>query len=98
MPELIAAQERYRAEGLVVLAVNLSHQDTIAQVEAFVAEFEPNFPVLLDSKGEVSDKLYGARGLPMSIFVDRTGIVRRIYVGALSREWINRSLAEMGVE
>ena len=94
MPELIAAHERYQAEGLVVLAVNLSHQDTRANAEAFVEEFQPPFPVLLDTTGEVSDKLYGARGLPMSFFIGRSGQIRRIYVGAMSRESIDQFMAE----
>ncbi len=95
MPELIAAQQRYQAQGLVVLAVNLSHQDTLVNVEEFVKEFQVPFPVLLDSTGEVAERLYGARGLPMSFFIDRSGIVRRIYVGAINRQGIDQAMTEM---
>lgn len=95
MPELVAAHERYQAEGLVILAVNLSHQDVHAQVEAFAEEYQVPFPLLLDVTGEVADKVYGARGLPMSVFIDREGNVQHIYLGALNHEWLDQLVAEI---
>jgi peroxiredoxin len=98
MPELVQAYERYQEQGLVVLAVNLSYQDTPENVKAFVEEFQLTFPVLLDATGAVADNLYAAPGLPTTFFVDRDGNVRRIYLGALNREAIDRYVAEMVAE
>lgn len=98
MPELMAAQERYHAEGLVVVTVNLSHQDARKSVEAFVEEFQPPFPILLDTTGEVAERNYGVIGLPMSFFIDRAGIIRGIYVGALDRAAIDQTMAAMSPE
>lgn len=98
MPELIAARTRYQTEGLVVVAVNLSHQDARASVDAFVEEFQPSFPILLDTTGEVAERRYGVMGLPMSYFIDRTGTIRGIYVGALNRAGIDQAMAEMDIE
>jgi thiol-disulfide isomerase/thioredoxin len=95
MPGLVAAHQRYQANGLVILAVNLSYQDVPTQAEAFVEEFQVPFPVLLDVTGEVAERRYGASGLPMSIFIDRKGIVRHIYFGAISREWLDIFVAEI---
>ena len=94
----MAAEERYQAEGLVVLAVNLSHQDARASVEAFVDEFQPLFPILLDTTGEVAERNYGVIGLPMSFFIDRAGTIRGIYVGALDRAAIDQAMTAMRAE
>lgn len=92
MPMLNSAYHEYYNEGLTVLAINLSHQDTLASVRQFVETYQVEMPVLLDTTGEVSDDLYGARGLPMSVFIDRSGIVRHIYIGAISQDALDQYL------
>ena len=51
MPELAAAWQAQRASGLEVLAVNLTDQERLKDVETFVAELALPFPVLLDKRG-----------------------------------------------
>lgn len=82
MPHLQAAAEADRE--LVVLAVDATHTErNVAQVAAFVEEFGLNFPVVLDRDGAVNE-LYLVRALPTSYFVDRSGIIRAKYLGALT--------------
>ncbi len=70
-------------DDLVVLAVNLLPEDTIAAAEGFVEEFGLTFPVLLDtSRGEVARR-YGVRALPATFFIDRAGIVRTTALGSV---------------
>ena len=70
-------------DDLVILAVNLLPEDTIAAAEGFVEEFGLTFPVLLDtSRGEVARR-YGVRALPATFFVDREGIVRTTALGSV---------------
>ena len=95
MPDLIAAYAQYQTEGLMVLAVNLTQQDSRANAAAFAEEFQIPFPVLLDDTGEVADGLYGAHALPMSYFIDRAGYLRHIYVGAVNRSWIGQIMEEI---
>lgn len=94
MPELIRVYANYRDKGFIVLALNLTHQDTLPAVAAFVEEFRIPFPVLLDEAGEVT-KLYQLRGIPVSVFVDRTGVVRRVYTGAMTGEQLDQFVAEI---
>jgi hypothetical protein len=51
---------------------------------------------LLDETGEVTNGQYHLVGLPMSVFVDRQGIIQRIHVGAMNaaliRQYVNEVL------
>jgi len=92
LPHLVAAYDRYRQEGLEIVAVNLQEdEDTIA---GFVEEFGMQFPVVIDRSGDVSDE-YRVIGIPTSYFIDRSGVVRSIYtgpfVGRESRQAIEES-------
>ena len=92
LPHLVAAYNRYRQEGLEIVAVNLQEdEDTIA---GFVEEFGMQFPVVIDRSGDVADK-YHVIGIPTSFFIDRSGVVRTIYtgpfVGQQSRQGIEES-------
>ena len=70
-------------DDLVILAVNLLPEDTIAAAEGFVEEFGLTFPILLDtSRGEVARR-YGVRALPATFFIDRAGIVRTTALGSV---------------
>jgi thiol-disulfide isomerase/thioredoxin len=92
MPELMAVYELYREQGLVVIAVNTTFQDSRKDAEAFVNELGMPFPVLLDEVGDVTSKAYKLRGLPMTIFIDRDGIVRHIQIGVVNQTIINQHL------
>jgi thiol-disulfide isomerase/thioredoxin len=92
LPHLVAAYNRYRQEGLEIVAVNLQEdEDTIA---GFVEEFGMQFPVVIDRSGDVADK-FRVIGIPTSFFIDRSGVVRTIYtgpfVGQQSRQGIGES-------
>ncbi len=83
MPALQEAYENYKDKGFTVLAVNWTQVDDPEQVEPFVRELGLTFPILLDERGEVSEGLYNLLGLPTSVFVDRGGNVREIFIGPL---------------
>ena len=94
MPELVRVYANHKDKGFIVLALNLTHQDALPAVAAFVEEFRIPFPVLLDEAGEVT-KLYQLRGIPVSVFVDRTGVVRRVYTGAMTGDQLDQFVAEI---
>jgi len=83
MPALQRAHERLADQGLVVLGVNWTQEDNLADVEAFVQEFGLTFPILLDSDGLVNKDLYQVLGLPTSVLIGRDGTVRAIRIGIL---------------
>ncbi|MEP6984354.1 MAG: TlpA disulfide reductase family protein [Chloroflexota bacterium] len=88
MPELVKAYETYRKKGFVILGVNLTDQDQMSDITAFVEEFHVSYPILLDTEGTVSDKLYYYPGIPMSVFVNRQGNIDQVQIGAMSKQQI----------
>jgi peroxiredoxin len=70
MPAIQDRYERYREQGLVVLAVNFD--EPAQQVAAFRDDLGLTFPILLDPGARVQD-LYRNRGYP-TFFVDRGGV------------------------
>ena len=91
MPELAAAWQAQRASGLEVLAVNLTDQERLKDVEAFVAELAPPFPVLLDKRGRVRER-YGLAALPTTYFIDSLGVVRAVHAAPLTRRALEQRL------
>ncbi|MCL4561399.1 MAG: TlpA family protein disulfide reductase [Chloroflexi bacterium] len=95
MPEIQAAYTLHQNDGLVVLGVNDTLRDALPDVKTFVADEQLTFPILLDEKGEVGDKLYPATGLPTSVFIARDGTIRNIHIGAMDSSQIETYIQEI---
>lgn len=80
MPALQRLYEDYQGDGLVVLAVNATDQDSEAAARAFVSDHGLTFPVLLDPEGEAS-RSYALQALPSTYIVDREGVIRKVLIG-----------------
>ncbi len=93
-PDLVRAYQAHQAEGLVLLGVNLTLQDSMSDVRAFVTEFQMTYPVLLDKDGKVAT-LYRVQGIPTSIFINRQGVITHVQIGKLSAEQIEQFLAQI---
>ncbi len=78
MPQFVAAYDRFRDEGLEIIAVNL--QESPSVIQPFVDDRGMDFPVALDKRGAVSDK-YRIIGLPQTYFIDRQGVIRNVFQG-----------------
>ena len=92
VPDLQAAYEAHQSDGLVILGVNV--EESRAAVEPFVADFGMTYPVLLDETGDVL-KLYRAIGLPMSILIDREGLIQARHIGYLSEAQLGDYLEQV---
>lgn len=95
MPDLVRTYEAHKADGLVILAINTTFQDSVPDAQAFAKEFNMIFPVLLDETGAVARDRYRLRGLPVSFFVDRQGIIVRRQIGAMSSKQIDTFVGEI---
>ncbi|MGA9533775.1 MAG: TlpA disulfide reductase family protein [Anaerolineales bacterium] len=80
MPDLQQTYEAYQDQGLEILAVNATSQDSEAAARAFAEEYQLSFPILLDRSGLVSN-LYQTRALPSTFFIDRQGVIQKVIVG-----------------
>ena len=78
MPLLDDLYGRYQRVGFNLLGVNIDEDSRRAM--QMVQELGVNFPVLFDENKEVS-KLYEVEAMPVTVLVDREGIVRHVHHG-----------------
>jgi peroxiredoxin len=76
MPQLDRLYATYRSAGFVVLGVNVD-DDTARAVDVANA-LKVSYPVMLDPHKSVAPK-YQLGELPMSVLIDRSGVVRYIH-------------------
>ena len=88
MPNLQRFQERHGTEGFTVIAVD--DGDPRQEVVAFIAARGLTFPVWLDPTYEATDRAFKTSNLPSSYVVDRDGIVRLVWFGAISEANLER--------
>jgi cytochrome c biogenesis protein CcmG/thiol:disulfide interchange protein DsbE len=84
-PEVNAAYRRYASQGLQVVGVDV--QENAAKAKQFIAQHKLSYPAVVDS-GTLSDA-YRINGMPVSVFIDKTGVVRKIEIGQLSQAKID---------
>lgn len=83
MPAMQASYDKLRDQGFVVLALNELEDE--AKVRDHIRTYGHTFPVLLDRENRVAN-MYGVYGLPVSVFVDETGVVQEYVKGGLLTE------------
>jgi cytochrome c biogenesis protein CcmG/thiol:disulfide interchange protein DsbE len=88
-PALLAAWERYREGGVLVLGINI--QDKEEPARRFIERFGLSFPNAPDPAGRVSVD-YGVYGVPETFFLDRQGRIRAKHRGAVTREILTREI------
>lgn len=91
-PLLVETYNEYRDQGLIILGLNITKLDNLDDVRAFVAEFSMPYPIPLDKTGEVAQD-YQVLGLPTTFFVDRQGVIRKIYTGLLNESLFEEFLS-----
>jgi thiol-disulfide isomerase/thioredoxin len=69
---------RYPRSDLVVIAVNLDHERSLA--DRFLEAERPDFTVVFDPLGRIAER-YDVRGMPASYYIDRSGHVRFSHAG-----------------
>lgn len=79
---LLVERQAELPEDLLILAVNVRESES--KIVEFAAEVGMELPIVLDPDGEVSD-LFGARGLPTTVFVDPQGNLTATWQGVLDR-------------
>ena len=85
IPEFVQLQSLYGEQGLQFLGIALQSAD---EVRDFVREYAMNYPVLTGELEviKLAESLGNqVGGLPYTVILDRTGTVRFIKAGALSR-------------
>ena len=94
MPLLDELQKAYGEKGLSVIGLDINESPEL--VKSYVNAVDISYPIWVDAPAgtpgfdrtqEIFSR-FGGVGLPSTLFIDRAGIIRRIYVGELSRGFL----------
>ncbi len=82
MPELQAFFDHHQSEGFMVIAID--DGDPAADVRTFTTNYQLSFPIWLDPTYQATDHAFRTGNLPSSYVIDRQGVVRLAWVGAIN--------------
>jgi len=89
MPSLVEMQRRMKAKGIMVVAVSVD-VDQGAYLQ-FLKEHNVNLLTVRDA-GQKSNALYGTFKFPETYIIDRNGVMRRKFIGAV--DWTAPDITE----
>jgi thiol-disulfide isomerase/thioredoxin len=93
IPSLVELQEQYK-DDLVVLG--LSVDDTAEKLLPYAAEFKMNYPVLVGNGREDVQEAFGPLfGIPVSVIIDRDGVIAKKHSGIATKEQIEREISRL---
>lgn len=93
MPEFIRLRDELGASGFEVLAVDLQEAD--GPVRSFVDEFGIRFPILMDRSGDVARSYRVKQQLPVTLLIDRDGVIRATKYGPVTADYLRAELAKL---
>jgi len=94
-PDIQAAYEKYRAQGLRVLSIFI--QDDSSDIVDYAKRAGLTYPKVDDSDSRIASG-YRIVGIPSHFFVDGSGTLRAIRISSLDPSTIDENLAEIGVD
>jgi peroxiredoxin len=82
-------QARLKDKGVVVLGISIDVDD--AAYHKFLKDFNVNMVTVRDGAQRVSG-LYGTFGWPETYVIDRNGVIRRKFIGAV--DWTSPEITD----
>jgi len=92
MPTLQTFYEKYKSSGFVLIAIN--QEETREAVVPFVNEFGLTFPVWIDTD-YLAEREFNTNSLPSSYVIDRSGRVRLMWFGGISKKNLEKYVTEI---
>jgi thiol-disulfide isomerase/thioredoxin len=90
IPSLVELQEQY-ADDLVVLGFSVD--DTPEKMKPYSEEYKVNYPLLVGNGREDVQNAFGPLvGIPVSVFIDREGIIAKKHTGIATKEQFEREI------
>lgn len=95
MPTLLEFYEKYKQDGFVLIGID--QEEPLDIVQPFVDEFGLTFPVWLD-KDYDAQKKFNTMNLPSSYVIDRSGTVRLMWIGGISKRNLEKFVPDVILE
>jgi thiol-disulfide isomerase/thioredoxin len=91
MPWFVEFYETYRAEGFVVLALDVD--DPVPAIQSFAARYGMEFPVLVGAdRDDVKDAYGPPVGYPTAFLIDREGRICKSHTGFTEKETFEQEI------
>ena len=81
IPDLIKMQRQYQSKGLQIIGITYPPQK-LSEVRGFARKLRMNYPIALGTK-ESKTRFTSSETLPMTIVIDRDGVVRGLIEGIM---------------
>jgi peroxiredoxin len=88
-PSMVRMQARLRDKGVVVVAVSIDEDD--AAYHKFLKDYGVNMVTVRDQARKASS-LYGTFGWPETYIIDRSGVIRRKFIGPV--DWTSAEVTD----
>ena len=89
MPSLVEMQRRMKAKGVTVVAVSIDVDESAYR--QFVKDLAANLLTVRDPD-QKTPSLYGTHGWPETFIIDRSGVMRRKFIGPV--DWTERDITD----
>lgn len=89
VPSLVEMQRRMKAKGVTVLAVSIDEDE--GAYRRFVKDHNVNLLTVRDPE-QKSNSLYGTSKIPETYIIDRNGVMRRKFIGAV--DWTEPEITD----
>jgi thiol-disulfide isomerase/thioredoxin len=90
IPSLVELQEKY-ADDLVVLGFSVD--DPAEKMKPYAEEYKVNYPLLVGNGREDVQNAFGPLlGIPVSVIIDREGIIAKKHTGIATKEQFEREI------
>ena len=90
-PELRAAYDEYNRDGFEVVSVSI--QETVPEVDAFVARYGLDYRFAMDTTAQIST-LYEVSSTPTTFFITPAGTIADRTVGVVTGDWLESNIQE----
>ncbi len=87
-----ALYQLYKTRGFLPYSINVG--DTPVAAEAYIAPLGISYPIPLDGGSSVA-RLYGITGIPTTLLVDRTGLIRHKILGEINQDGLKKLVSFM---
>jgi peroxiredoxin len=91
-PDIESTYQKFKAKGIVVLAVSISEDS--ATVKDYATRVGLTFPMVADPDTRIAS-VYGVYGIPAHFFIDKSGILRSVKTGDLSRDQMAAAITDI---
>lgn len=95
-PVLRDTYDAHRDEGLALIAVSVQ-ETTVDDVRAYAQRYSLGYTIGFDATSAVFHT-YRAFGLPTQLFLDRSGVIRQVVLGPVTRDQVEAILAPLLAE